>query len=75
MPQSDNPSSSTQVLRSPTLHHEQTHEKVERVNRLRKQLAAENETSKQLENLEMQNLPPIRTNRATMPPGFPIQVR
>lgn len=37
---------------------------------LRKQLAAEKDKSKQLEDLQPQNLPPIRTNRATIPPIF-----
>lgn len=73
--QPDNPSSSNQVDRSPTLRQEQRHEQVDRVEQLRQQLAAEKEKSKQLEDLQLHNLPPIRTNRANAPPGYTNQVR
>lgn len=73
--QPDRPSSSTDVVRSPTLHQEQTQEQAARMEQFRKQLAAEKEKSKQLEELQLHNFPPIRTNRPTVPPGYANQGR
>ena len=73
--QQDNPSSSAPVVRSPTLRQEYIQEQEERIEKLRKQLAAKKEKSKQLEDIQLQNLPPTRTNRVTVPPGFVQQRR
>lgn len=76
--QPENPSSSAPV-RSPTLHREQTQDQAVRIEQLKQQLATEKEKSKekskQLEDIQLQNLPPIRTNRVTVPPGFVQQRR
>lgn len=74
-PQHDNPSSSAPIVRSPTLHQEQTQEQAEKIEQLKKQLATEKEKSKQLEDIQLQYLPPIRTKRITVPPGFAQQGR
>ena len=71
----DRPSSSQEVPRSPTLNQDQAQEQESRVEQLRRQLVAEKEKSKQLEEIQLQNLPPIRTNRTNGPPGFVPQGR
>lgn len=73
--QADRPSSSQEVPKSPTLNQDHSQEQEARLEQLRKQLAAEKEKSKQLEELRLQNLPPIRVNRAEGPPGFANQGR
>ena len=71
----DRPSSSQEVPRSPTLNQGQAQEQESRVEQLKRQLVAEKEKSKQLEEIQLQNLPPIRTNRTNGPPGFVPQGR
>ncbi|XBI25239.1 hypothetical protein VPH35_050207 [Triticum aestivum] len=73
--QADRPSSSQEVPKSHTLNQDRSQEQEARVEQLRKQLAAEKENSKQLEDIQLQNLPPIRVNRAEGPPGSATQGR
>lgn len=72
---SDQPASSIGVPKSPTLNQEHTQEQETRLEQLRQQLAAEKEKSRQMEDSQLQNLPPIRTNQTNGPPGFVQQNR
>ena len=61
------------VVRSPTLLQHQQERPPSRTEQLRQQLEAEKEKTRQLEELHMQRLPPIRTGRTTVPPGYAVQ--
>ncbi|XBH69196.1 hypothetical protein VPH35_097157 [Triticum aestivum] len=63
------------LLKSPTLQQEEVPRQHIRRDQLRQQLEAEKEKTRQLEELQMQNLPPIRTSRTVVPPGFNNQVK
>ena len=72
--QSEMPSTSQQVPKSPTLQQENIQDQLTRSEQLRKQLDLEREKSKQIED-QLQNLPPIRTSRTQAPPGFANAIR
>lgn len=71
----DVPSSSEQRPKSPTVLQEQWQNQALRTEQLKKQLEAEKEKTRQLEDLQLHNLPPVRVTKPTVPPGYEQQGR
>ena len=66
----DIPSSSQQRPKSPTMSQEQQQQQAIRTEQLRNQLEEEKEKTRQLEELQLHNLPPIRITKPAVPPRY-----